>query len=79
MSKRAAASDSNDTASKSKKTKTSDTVTLPEMEKDKDNQPFWEISGKRRLQLSEFKGTTMVGVREFYEKDGEALPGKKVC
>lgn len=72
MSKRAA-SDSKDEPM-SKKSKTN----LPGKETDKDGQPFWEISGKRRLQLSEFKGTTMVGVREFYEKDGEALPGKKV-
>lgn len=37
-----------------------------------------QISGKRRVQISNFKGTTMVGIREFYEKDGKALPGKKV-
>lgn len=37
-----------------------------------------QLSGKRRVQISEFKGTTMVGVREYYEKDGKTLPGKKV-
>jgi hypothetical protein len=37
-----------------------------------------QISGKRRLQISEFKGNTMVSIREFYEKDGQMLPGKKV-
>lgn len=52
---------------------------LPLKEKDVDGSGvYWEISGKRRLQLSEFKGNTMVGVREYYEKDGKALPGKKV-
>lgn len=51
---------------------------LPTKGKDKDGGVYWEISGKRRLQLSEFKGNTMVGVREYYEKDGQALPGKKV-
>lgn len=35
-----------------------------------------QISGKRRLQISEFKNMTMVNIREFYEKDGKALPGK---
>lgn len=37
-----------------------------------------QLSGKRRVQISDFKGTTMVGIREFYEKDGKILPGKKV-
>ena len=29
--------------------------------------------------ISEFKGKTMINIREYYEKDGESLPGKKVC
>jgi len=29
--------------------------------------------------ISEFKGKRMVNIREYYEKDGESLPGKKVC
>ena len=37
-----------------------------------------QLSGKRRVQVTEFKGNTMVGIREFYEKDGKMLPGKKV-
>lgn len=74
MSKRAAPADLKETPT-TKKTKA---TLLPAKEIDKEGQSFWEISGKRRLQLSEFKGTTMVGVREFYEKNGEALPGKKV-
>ena len=28
--------------------------------------------------ISEFKGKNMINIREYYEKDGEALPGKKV-
>lgn len=31
------------------------------------------------MQISEFKGMQMVAIREFYEKDGEMLPAKKVC
>eukprot|EP00198_Chlamydomonas_reinhardtii_P013533 XP_001702870.1 predicted protein [Chlamydomonas reinhardtii] len=36
-----------------------------------------QLSGKRRVSLSEFKGAVYVGVREFYEKDGQLLPGAK--
>ncbi|KAK5138028.1 hypothetical protein LTR08_005825 [Meristemomyces frigidus] len=55
-------------------------------QKDDEGNEFWEashyarppdISGKRRVQISDFKGTTMVSIREFYEKDGKTLPGKK--
>ena len=28
--------------------------------------------------VSEFKGKLMVNIREYYEKDGKSLPGKKV-
>ncbi|KAI7090518.1 hypothetical protein KC356_g1481 [Hortaea werneckii] len=48
-----------------------------EMHTDDDGNEFWEISGKRRVQVSTFKGSTFVGIREFYEKDGKMLPGKK--
>lgn len=39
---------------------------------------YWEISKLRRVTVSEFRGKTMVSVREYYEKDGRELPGKKV-
>ena len=28
--------------------------------------------------ITEFKGKHMVNIREYYEKDGDVLPGKKV-
>ena len=37
-----------------------------------------QISNSRRVTISEFKGKRMVSVREYYEKDGKHLPGKKV-
>lgn len=49
-----------------------------QMQKDSEGGVFWELSGKRRFQVTSFKGKTMVGIREFYEKDGDMLPGKKV-
>ncbi|OJD16440.1 hypothetical protein AJ78_03381 [Emergomyces pasteurianus Ep9510] len=38
---------------------------------------YWNISRLRRLTVSSFKGRTMVSVREYYEKEGQELPGKK--
>ena len=40
--------------------------------------PFWELSDKRRVSIEDFRGKTLISIREFYEKDGELLPGKKV-
>lgn len=37
-----------------------------------------QLSGKRRITVSDFKGLTMISIREYYEKDGKMLPGKKV-
>jgi len=44
---------------------------------DSNGDPYWEISRLRRVTVSSFKGKTMVNVREYYEKDGLELPGKK--
>lgn len=37
-----------------------------------------QLTSKRRVGITEFKGVYMVNIREYYEKDGETLPGKKV-
>lgn len=39
---------------------------------------YWEISKARRATVSTFRGKKMVNIREYYEKDGQELPGKKV-
>ncbi|RUS88207.1 hypothetical protein EGW08_004039 [Elysia chlorotica] len=38
---------------------------------------MFEIAPMRFATVSEFRGKTFVGIREFYEKDGKKLPGKK--
>ncbi|OGM39548.1 PX domain protein [Aspergillus bombycis] len=38
---------------------------------------YWEISKMRRVTISSFRGKTLVNIREYYEKDGQELPGKK--
>jgi len=40
-------------------------------------EPTWAIERMRYVKLREFKGKLYVDIREFYEKDGEELPGKK--
>ncbi|KAI1009283.1 hypothetical protein LB504_003400 [Fusarium proliferatum] len=45
--------------------------------KDDDGNPFWELSNKRRVGVSDFSKKTFVNIREYYDKDGKSLPGKK--
>jgi hypothetical protein len=45
---------------------------------DSDGNRYWEISKARRVTISDFKGTKLVNIREYYQKDNEWLPGKKV-
>ncbi|KAJ5143100.1 ssDNA-binding transcriptional regulator [Penicillium bovifimosum] len=58
----------------SKKTKVS---TAAEAKTDSNGDRYWEISKMRRITISSFRGKTLVNVREYYEKDGQELPGKK--
>lgn len=45
---------------------------------DDNGDKYWELSGLRRVTISDFKKNSMVSIREYYEKDGKHLPGKKV-
>ncbi|KAF4501702.1 transcriptional Coactivator p15 family [Fusarium agapanthi] len=72
--KRAADSDSEpETVSKRVKSGTS----VKSDGKDDDGNPFWELSNKRRVGVSDFSKKTFVNIREYYDKDGKTLPGKK--
>ena len=43
---------------------------------DKDNS-YLRLTDKKRVTVSTYKGKVVIDIREFYEKDGEELPGKK--
>jgi len=38
---------------------------------------MFQLAKMRYATVSEFRGKVMVGIREYYEKDGKLLPGKK--
>lgn len=64
-----------DAGSKSKKSKVSTGETTSKVDTNGDR--YWEISKMRRVTISSFRGKNLVNVREYYEKDGQELPGKK--
>lgn len=37
-----------------------------------------QLGRTRRVQINEFKGKQLIDIREFYEKDEQMLPGRKV-
>lgn len=52
-------------------------VSTAKVLKNKEGESYWEIDRQRRVTVRTFKGKIYVDVREYYEKDGKLLPGKK--
>ncbi len=77
---RVSADDDEEDAPTSKKGKTGgpDFQPLTEPKTDSDGNQYWEISKARRVTVSEFRKKSMVNIREYYQSDGQWLPGKKV-
>ncbi|KAF3328317.1 RNA polymerase II transcriptional coactivator KELP [Carex littledalei] len=49
-----------------------------EYERDESGDPIiCALSSKRRVTIQEFRGKTLVSIREFYDKDGKQLPSSK--
>ncbi|KAF9616407.1 hypothetical protein IFM89_029661 [Coptis chinensis] len=48
-------------------------------EEEEEEEPVVEepLSNKRRVTIQDFRGKTLVSIREYYEKDGKQLPSSK--
>ncbi|XP_067951981.1 activated RNA polymerase II transcriptional coactivator p15-like [Watersipora subatra] len=42
-----------------------------------DGEVMYPLSKQRNVSVSEFRGKPLVNIREYYEKDGKMLPGRK--
>mmetsp|Transcript_5201 Transcript_5201/g.13960 ORF Transcript_5201/g.13960 Transcript_5201/m.13960 type:complete len:134 (-) Transcript_5201:902-1303(-) len=47
------------------------------MKRNSDGDKYLQLPGNKRVTIRVFKGRVGIDIREFYEKDGKMLPGKK--
>ncbi|KAF1979829.1 PC4-domain-containing protein [Bimuria novae-zelandiae CBS 107.79] len=67
-------------ASKKAKGDAEEEPLVPKLETDDENNPFVSLkaNGMRRVTITEFKGNTLVNIREYWTDDGgQVKPGKK--
>ena len=50
---------------------------IPSLKLNDNNDTYFELSPTRRVTVGEWQGKVRIDVREYYERDGKMLPGKK--
>ena len=50
---------------------------VPSLKTNDNGDTFFELSSDRRVTVNQWQGNTRVDIREFYEREGKMLPGKK--
>jgi hypothetical protein len=73
--------DDKQSADKKKDKKEKETTASSSSSADKDGRVVTEsgdvqfsLGGKKKISISKFKGTTYIGIREYYTSDGKELP-----
>merc|ERR1711874_464163 len=73
-------SDSSDTSVEDDappKAKASKSSSSSNVKRNDEGDQYIPIERNKRITVREFKGKVYVDIREYYEKDGKSLPGKK--
>jgi hypothetical protein len=51
--------------------------TVPSLQINENDEVYYDLSPKKRLTVCKWQGKPRIDIREFYEKGGKLLPGKK--